>query len=310
MSNIQVVGLGMATLDILIRLTEMPTWEDGSHFSAIAIDGGGPVATAIAAVARLGVSAGFVGTCGSDRLAEIKLQTLAECGVDVSRMVRRPVPENEIVLVSVHEQTGERLFTGSTAFQEYQLAPEELDRDYFLSADVLHLDGYHGDAALLAAAWMRDAGKTVVLDGSATRQPISPEMRALVSRVDVLICGSGFGATLTGRDDPWEIGRAILDLGPRVVVQTEGKAGSYTITRDDAFHVPSFDIDVVDTTGAGDVFHGAYIVGMLRGWEVRRTVQFATAVSALKCTGLGGRRPIPCFDQVIEFLRARGLELS
>ena len=133
-------------------------------------------------------------------------------------------------------------------------------------------------------------------------------MRELVGRVDVLICGSGFGPTLTGRDDPWEIGRAILDLGPRVVVQTEGKAGSYTVTREDAFHVPSFDIDVVDTTGAGDVFHGAYIVGMLHGWEVRRIVQFATGVSALKCTGLGGRRPIPCFDQVIEFLRARGIE--
>ena len=68
--------------------------------------------------------------------------------------------------------------------------------------------------------------------------------------------------------------------------------------------MPSFDVDVVDTTGAGDVFHGAYIVGMLHGWDVRRIVQFATGVSALKCTGLGGRRPIPCFDQVIEFLRA------
>jgi sugar/nucleoside kinase (ribokinase family) len=135
-------------------------------------------------------------------------------------------------------------------------------------------------------------------------------MRALVGRVDVLICGAGFGAVLTGRTDPWEIGRAIIDLGPSVVVQTEGKAGSYTVTRADAFHVPAFDIDVMDTTGAGDVFHGAYIVGMLRGWDVRQIVHFATAVSALKCTGLGGRRPIPCFDQVIEFLRTRGVALS
>jgi ribokinase len=91
-----------------------------------------------------------------------------------------------------------------------------------------------------------------------------------------------------------------------VVVQTEGKAGSYTTTRAERFHTPSFDVAVVDTTGAGDVFHGAYIVGMLRGWEVRRIVEFATAVSALKCTQLGGRRPIPCFDQVVEFLRERG----
>ncbi len=307
MNHIQVVGLGMATLDILVRLAELPTWEHGSHFSAIAIDGGGPVATAIAAVSRLGAPAGFVGTCGNDRLAEIKLQTLTECGIDVSQVVRRPVPENEIVLVSVHEQTGERLFTGSQAFWAHQLTPDELDRDYFLAADLLHLDGYHADAALLAAGWMRAAGKSVVLDGSATRRPIPPKMAALVAQVDVLICGAGFGATLTGREDPWEIGRAILDMGPAVVVQTEGKAGSYTTTRADQFHTPSFDVNVMDTTGAGDVFHGAYIVGMLRGWDVRRIVQFATAVSALKCTGLGGRRPSPCFDQVTEFLRERGL---
>lgn len=302
---IQVVGLGMSTLDILVRLSELPTWEQGSRFSAIAIDGGGPVATAIAAVARLGVPAGFIGTYGSDRLGEIKLQTLTECGIDVRGMVRRPVPENEIVLVSVHEQTGERVFTGSRAFQEHQLTADELDRAYILAADVLHLDGYHADAALAAAGWMRQAGKRVVLDGSATRRPIPASMRALVAQADVLICGAGFGAMLTGRDDPWEIGRAILDLGPTVVVQTEGKAGSYTVTRTEQFHTPAFEVEIVDTTGAGDVFHGAYIVGMLRGWDVRRIVRFATAVAALKCTGLGGRRPIPCFEQVLEFLRAR-----
>jgi len=307
MKPIQVVGLGMSTLDILVRLTDMPTWEDGGRFTGIAMDGGGPVATAIAAVARLGVPTGFVGTYGNDRLGEIKLQTLTECGIDVSRMVRRPVPENEIVLVNVHAQTGERVFTGSHAFQDYQLAADELDRDYMLAADILHLDGYHAGAALTAAGWMRAAGKRVVLDGSATRRPIPPGMAALVRQVDVLICGSGFGGMLTGREDPWEIGAAILDMGPAAVVQTEGKAGSYTVTRDDRFHTPAFAVDVIDTTGAGDVFHGAYIVGMLRGWDVRRIVQFATAVSALKCTGLGGRRPIPCFDQVVKFLRGREL---
>lgn len=310
MNHIRVVGLGMATLDILVRLNRMPTWDEGGHFSAIAIDGGGPVATAIAAVARLGVPAGFIGTYGSDRLGEIKLRTLTECGIDVSRTVRRPTPENEIVLVHVHEQTGERVFTGSSTFQEYQLTPDELDRDYILAADVLHLDGYHADAALEAARRMRAAGKRVVLDGSATRRPIPPKMAALVSLADVLICGAGFGAMLTGRSDPWEIGRAILDLGPAVVVQTEGRAGSYTVTRGEEFHTSAFEVDVVDTTGAGDVFHGAYIVGMLRGWDVRRIVQFATAVSALKCTGLGGRRPIPCFEQVIAFLRERGIVLE
>ena len=88
-------------------------------------------------------------------------------------------------------------------------------------------------------------------------------------------------------------------MGPRIVVQTEGANGSYTVTRDERFHVPAFKVPVIDTTGAGDVFHGAYIVGMTHGWALRQVAQFATAVSAIKCTGLGGRGPIPSFDQVI-----------
>ncbi len=308
MSDIRVVGLGMATLDLLVRLDVMPTWERGSPLLGAAIDGGGPVATAIAAVARLGVKAGFVGTCGNDRLGDLKLDTLTECGIDVSRVVRRPIPENQVMLVTVHAGTGERVFTGSSNIRCHQLGPDELDRDYITSAEYLHLDGYHAEAALTAARWMRAAGKTVVLDCATTHEPVPAPMRALVAEgVDILICGSGFGPSLTGQQDLRAAGRAMVEMGPRTVVQTEGKAGSYTTTVDDAFHTPAFDVAVVDTTGAGDVFHGAYIVGMLRGWDVRRTAQFASAAAALKCTGLGGRRPIPTFDEVVAFLHTRGV---
>jgi ribokinase len=307
MSQMRVIGLGMATVDVLVRLAELPTWEHGSHFSAIALDGGGPVATALAAVARLGVGAGFIGAYGNDRLGDLKRQMLVECGVDVSQMVRLPAPENEVVLVAVHATTGERIFTGCEAFWEHQLLPDQVSQAYCASAEFLHLDGYHPAAALAAARWMHAAGKTVVLDGSATAGPIPDSMRALVAESDILICGSGFGHALTGSADVWAAGRAMVELGPRIVVQTEGKAGSFTVTRDDAFHTPAFEVPVVDTTGAGDVFHGAYIVGLLAGWDVRRTAQFATAVAALKCTGLGGRRPIPRFDQVMAFLKERGI---
>ena len=130
----------------------------------------------------------------------------------------------------------------------------------------------------------------------------------LIQHVDVLIGGSGFVPALTGVTDIWEAGRAALKIGPRVVVQTEGADGSYTVTKDEEFHLPCFKIDVVDTTGAGDVFHGAYIVGLLRGWDLRRVALFSTAVSALKCTKLGGRAGIPTFDQTISFLKERGVE--
>jgi ribokinase len=307
--DVTVVGLGMACLDILVRGNELPTWEHGVRFQAISIDGGGPVATAIVAAQRLGVSAGMVGTYGSDRLGTIKLETLLENGVDVSRMVCREGPENQAVLVTVQESTGERVFSGF-AHSIPQLVPAELDREYITSARYLHLDGFHSTAALQAARWMHAAGKQVMLDGSATRGPIWDGMQALVREVDILICGSGFGPALTGQTDPYDAGRAILKIGPRIVVQTEGKAGSYTVTAGESFHTPAFEVPVVDTTGAGDVFHGAYLAGLLHGWDVRSIALFSTAVSAIKCTRLGGRAGIPSFAQALAFLSEREIYLT
>ncbi|MFH1086700.1 MAG: PfkB family carbohydrate kinase [Chloroflexota bacterium] len=310
MADLQIVGLGMAVLDVLIRLREMPSWERGGGFSALRLDGGGPVGTAMVAAARLGARVGFVGTAGNDQLAELKLASFVQDGVDLSRLVRRDRPEDQVVLVYVDEQTGERVFAGLRGLERRPLLPEELDRDYITSAEFLHLEGFHTQAALQAAQWMRAAGKRVCLDGSRTDgRPLQPHMTELVHHVDILICGTGFGRSLTGRADLWEAGEAILGLGPQIVVQTEGKDGSYTTTASERFHLPAFDVQVVDTTGAGDVFHGAYLVGLLHGWDLRSVGLFATAVSALKCAQLGGRRGIPRFNDVIAFLEAHSIHL-
>jgi sugar/nucleoside kinase (ribokinase family) len=101
----------------------------------------------------------------------------------------------------------------------------------------------------------------------------------------------------------------VLDLGPRVFVETGGEKGSYTITAKERFHTPAFQIDIVDTTGAGDVYHGAYIAGLLRGWDLSQIALFSSAVSALKCTKLGGRAGIPTFGETLAFLHTRGIEL-
>jgi len=307
---IRIVGLGLAALDILVRASDLPTWECGVRLRALGIDGGGPVATALVAAQHLGVQTGYVGTCGSDRLGRIKLETLSEHGVDVSHIVQRPGAEESAILVCVHEATGERIFSGASHPDFQALRVQELDPAYITSADYLHLDGCHAEAALAAARWMRQAGKRVMLDGATTRGPISPQMRLLVAEANVLICGSGFGPALTGKVDLWEAGAAILQMGPEIVVQTEGSAGSYTTTQNESFHIPAFQVEVLDTTGAGDVFHGAYLVGLLHGWDLRSIALFSSAVAGLKCSRLGGRQGIPTFEQTIDFLNHHGIHLS
>jgi ribokinase len=95
-----------------------------------------------------------------------------------------------------------------------------------------------------------------------------------------------------------------------VVVETQGETGSFSFSGDEALHVPAFEVEVLDTTGAGDVFHGAYLVGLLQGWDLRLAAQFAAAAAALKCSKLGGRRGIPNFAETIEFLRAHGIAVA
>jgi len=295
----------MSVVDVVIRLRDMPRWENPGSVSGFALADGGPAGTACAVASTFGIRTGFIDTVGTDEMAVRKLRSLEEPGVDVSRMVRREGPEAHVVVVYVHEETGERYFSFLRGFVSQPVQMEELDREYVTSAPYLHLDGTHIEAALQAASWMHEAGGTVVLDAGKTDRPIPDPMRALVAETDVLVCGSGFGAMLTGQDDLWEAGRAILDIGPRIVVQTEGADGSYTVSADEQFHTPAFQIDVIDTTGAGDVFHGAYLVGLVRDWDIKRTAIFATAVAAIHSTVLGNRKGIPSMEEIEAFLRER-----
>jgi sugar/nucleoside kinase (ribokinase family) len=132
---------------------------------------------------------------------------------------------------------------------------------------------------------------------------------ALVKLTDILICGSGFAEALTGEEDLIAAGRAALSYGPQIVVITQGENGSTTFTPDRQFHTPAFEVTVVDTTGAGDVFHGAYLAGLLKGWDIETIAIFASAVSAIECTFLGGRSGMPDYAQVIDFLSEKGISI-
>ena len=305
MSIPEIIGLGMDCVDVALRRDTMPTWEDPGVTRGFALANGGPAGTACAVAARFGVPTGFVDTLGNDEMTAFRLNALTVAGVDVSRMVKRDGPETRISIVYVQEKTGERFFSFHQDMFSHPIEPEELDRDYITSARYLHLDGCHPRAALVAARWMKKAGKSVVLDAAKTNRPVHDSMRALVAETDVLICGSGFCPMLTGQSDIWEAGRATLDIGPQIVVQTEGLDGSYTVTTDETFHTPAFEVDVIDTCGAGDVFHGAYLVGLVKDWDLRRIARFASAVSAIHCTELGNRKGVPRMEDAELFLETR-----
>jgi len=310
MPKLDVVGVGLSTMDILIRLAEMPTWDKRSTMDQVNFDGGGPTATALCAAASLGAKAGFIGTAGEDWFAEQKRQSLREHGVDISRVVPRSGPEKRVVCVYVNANTGDRIFNRMDHFYEDLVQPKELDQFYITQADYLLTEGFHSEAAVTAARWMRAAGKRVVLDAAATTSTqIDERLTDLVPLTDILICGSGFAKALTGEEDPAVAGKAALSFGPDIVVITHGEMGSLLFSNDESLHTPAFDIDVLDTTGAGDVFHGAFIVGLLKNWDLQKVCIFASAAAAIACTFLGGRAGLSKYSQVEQFLHGRGYTL-
>ena len=341
-ARLDVVGLGYCCLDELLLLSEIPEPEGRALVRERGVHGGGMVPTALVAVARLGGRAGFVGTVGDDATGDRIRDELSEYGVDVSRMVRRPDATSNRTIVLVDERSGARSFLSDRGTVE-AIRPDELDLGYARGAPLLHVSDA-SEAALAAARAVKESGGEVCLDGT----HFHPSLWPLIPLVDYLIVSrffaSEFAAHVAGRGSgraaalfasepggpahpaslhpvqeeivPTLAGEALLGAartlrthGPRVVVVTEGEYGSWCVSDEGELHTPAFKVaPVVDTTGAGDVFHGAFLYGRSRGWELRDSLRLASATAALKCRKLGGRAGIPTLEESQTLIDSSGTE--
>ena len=296
-----VVGLGLNAMDYITVLPRFPEPHTKVPIKEVRLEPGGQVATALATCCRLGLGGCYIGSVGSDNLGTIQLESLRREGIDTSlvRVVRGAT--SQLAFALVEDGIGERTILWH---RDSKLAfpPSNLTREMVTAGRILHLDGRDSEAALQAAEWAREAGIRVVIDIDQIYDSTTVELLALV---DYLIAAEDFALDLTGHDDDE---RALRELSARF---PQGRTGITLGARgaiflDDDGNVsrsPAFDVPVRDTTGAGDVFHGAFIFGVLRGWELDRIVRFAHAAAAMKCTQLGARAGIPRLAEVEDFLK-------
>ena len=182
--------------------------------------------------------------------------------------------------------------------QPADLTLSQADREYIQAARVLHLDGQFMPSALQAARWAREAQVKVSFDGNHPRAGLAELLRL----VDWLVVAETFPMAYTGNPNPGEAAEELLSVGCEVQIVTEGDRGCQVYADGNQFHVPALTVDAVDTTGAGDAFHGAFIYAMLQGWDLRRATRFSGATAALNCLTLGGRRGLPTLAQVLHAL--------
>jgi sugar/nucleoside kinase (ribokinase family) len=294
--RVDIVGLGLATVDIMTLIPRLPRRDEVFRAQRILLEGGGPVATALVAAARLGAATAYLGPIAPTTWGTLTRAGLESEGVDTSHAPTSAGGEQAVSVILVDQATGQRsILYDSGEMQE--LSPDEVPAELIASARALHLDGVHLEAACHAAKIARQAGVLVSFDGGAGELWAGAER--LLPLVDLMVVARRFAEQHTGQVDPLLAGPALLEsYRPRQVVITDGARGCWYWDAMYHLHQPAFPTDVVDTTGAGDVFHGAYLHATLQGWPAHCCLAFAAVTAALKCRALGGRAGIPTCQQV------------
>ena len=299
-----VVGLGYCVYDIVATASGPPDFDNVAMVPLpdLVYDGGGQVGTALTAMARLGLRAGYIGTLGDDQEGRWLREYFLREGIDVARLRHEASAGTNICLILAEEATGRRAILCHRRVSPSDLTLDEADRAYIQAARALHLDGQFMPAAIQAARWAREAGVQVCYDGNHPRAGLEE----LLPLVDWLVVAEPFPAAVTGYSDPQEAAGELLRLGAEVVVVTQGERGCQVWTGKERFEAPGFAVQAVDTTGAGDALHGAFVYAMLQGWDLERAARFANAVAAINCGTLGGRRGLPSLEEVSLWMARTG----
>jgi len=283
-----VLGVGAATWDRFVLVPEFSSDEGVTFAGQTREQGGGPVATALSTLAALGVRTALLDAQAGDVIGRTILRDLKRRGVDVSFVRIHEHGASALAHILVRERDGARhiFYTPATCTE---LSVEDLPEELIQGATVLHLNGRHEKVAFRAAKLAGEAGVTVSFDGGAGRYRDS--IRDLVRASDLRIVAKDFALKFAGTGSMEEAARVLRADSPQLVVITDGVLGSWVWPQEgEGFHQEAVRVSpVVDTTGCGDVFHGAFLYGWMKRWPLRETAAFAAKLAAWNALGLGGR---------------------
>jgi len=293
-----VVGMGLNAFDYLCVIPGFPRPGDKMPMKSFSVSPGGQTATALCCLARLGFKTRYIGKFGGDDTGKLSRESLLREGIDLEYCHTLPGISNQRAFIMVDEKSGERTIIWDRP-REIGWSPDELPPEALASGRILLLDGHDTAACIAAAKYVKDDGIPVVLDA----ETVDDETAELIKFCDVVIGTADFTREFTGESD---LEKGLVKLAsyvPGFTGVTMGAAGAAGYYDGRIFRSGGFSIRAADTTGAGDVFHGSFIAGMLSGWGPDFVLQFADGAAALSCRGIGGRATLPDMDEVLKFLK-------
>ena len=281
--EVDVVGVGLNATDTLIPLPAYPERGSKIEYATASVMPGGQVATTLVACQTWGLRTRYVGKLGDDDAARLHHEAFRRAGVE-AQIVTVPgaASLHNVILIDAH---GERTVLCQRNPQMV-LQPEDLRREWIVSARVLHVDGRDTAAATLAAGWARSAGIPVVSDLDDTYAGIEE----LAANIDYLIVSKDFSCRLMGDTN---LERALRGMqsryGCRLSAATLGEHGVLAWDGKQLVHSAAYRVPVADTTGAGDIFHAGFIYALMQDWSLERQLDFSCAAAAMNCMAQGAR---------------------
>jgi sulfofructose kinase len=290
--KVDLVGVGLNATDTLIPLDVFPARGSKVEYAHESLMPGGQTASAMVACQTWGLTTRYVGKLGDDDAARLHERAFADVGVE-ARLIQVPdaaSPRSTILVDKLGERTGlcrkdDRLI----------LQPEEIEREWVTNARALLVDGHDTAAATQAAQWAREAGIPVVADLDEPYEGVD----ALLERIDCLIVSRDFPLRLMKEQDLHEALRKMhVRYGCKLTAATLGENGVLAWDGSQFHYSAAYQVPVVDTTGAGDIFHAGFLYGLLQGWPLQQQLDFACAAAAKNCTREGARGGIGPVEEI------------
>jgi len=298
MPEFDMVGIGLNATDTVLTVPHFPAYGGKVPFHKEFYSVGGQVASAVVTCARLGLRAKYIGTVGDDERGRIQLESLQTSGVNIDHVQQRRNCANQSAYIVIDESTGERTVFWSRP-ECLRLQPEEITSDQIACARLLHIDGHDTPAMEHAARIARANGIPVTVDVDT----MYAGFERLLPLVDYLIASSEFPGRWTGREDPFDALQTIQrQFGMKMAAMTLGAHGALAWCDGRFVYSPAFVVNCVDTTGAGDVFHGAFCYAVLQQMPIAEALGFANAMAALNCTAMGARGGIATLQEAKNLL--------
>jgi sulfofructose kinase len=294
MPDFDVVGVGLNATDTLLMVPQFPAYAGKMRITDEVLSPGGQVASALVACARLGLRVKYIGTVGDDERGRIQVDSLLQSNIDLEHVqVRRNCP-NQSAYIVIDASTGERTIFWRRE-ECLRIPPEEIDPRQIARGRLLLIDGHDTPAVARAAAIARSSSIPVVVDVDT----IYAGFEHLLPNTDYLVSSSEFPAAFTGERNPVAaLERIQQQYGMNVAAMTLGPHGVLARQNRRYIYSPAFVVNCVDTTGAGDVFHGAFCYAVLQGMPLAEALEFSNAMAALNCTAVGARGRIASLEQV------------